>query len=397
MSPDRRLIVTMCTAEVLTMAGVFAFPALLPQFSVAWELSAAAAGWIAGVYFVGYAVAAVVLLTLTDRCDARLVYLGGALVTAAGAAAFALSANGFWTALALRFVAGIGLAATYLPGLRVLIDRYQGGRASRAVATYTASFGLGTALSFLLAGELGAALGWPAVFAAAAVAAVVAFALVRTLPPVVRPAGAAPAPIAALRAALGNRRAMGYVLAYGAHCWELFVLRAWQVAFLSACLAPAGAGSGGWPSPTGVATLSGLVAMAASIAGNELCVRYGRRRTIALIMVAAAALAFGIGAAAGGRYGVAVVLVLIYTAAVMADSGALTAGAIAAAAPERRGATLALHALIGFGCAGLGPPVFGVVLDWAHGASDPRSWWLAFAATGLIALAGPMALRLGRG
>ncbi len=105
------------------MAGVFAFPALLPQFSAAWELSAAAAGWIAGVYFVGYAVAAVVLLTLTDRCDARLVYLGGALVTAAGAAAFALSANGFWTALGLRFVAGIGLAATYLPGLRVLIDR----------------------------------------------------------------------------------------------------------------------------------------------------------------------------------------------------------------------------------------------------------------------------------
>ena len=379
------------------MAGVFAFPALLPQFTIAWDLSGTAAGWIAGAYFVGYACAAVVLLTLTDRCDARRVYLGGALVTAASAAAFALLAAGLWTALVLRFVAGIGLAATYLPGLRVLIDRYQGARSSRAVATYTASFSLGTALSFLLAGELAAALGWPAVFAFAAFAAVVAFALVRALPPLVRPAGAVGAPVAALRAALGNRQAIGYVLAYGAHCWELFALRAWQVAFLSACLGLAGAAPGGWPSPTGVATLSGLVAMAASIGGNELCVRCGRRRTIALMMVASAAIALGIGAAAGGRYGVAVVLVLVYTAAVMADSGALTAGAIAAAAPERRGATLALHALIGFGCAGLGPPVFGVVLDWADGPGDPRSWWLAFAATGLIALAGPLALRLGRG
>jgi MFS family permease len=392
-----RLLATLCAAEVLTMVGVFAFPALLPGFVAAWDLSSAEAGWIAGGYFVGYAVAAVVLLTLTDRLDARRIYLGGALATAAGAAAFALFANGFWTALVLRFLAGIGLAATYLPGLRVLVDRYRGDRPSRAVSTYTASFGLGTALSFLVAGELAGSLGWRAAFAAAAGAAVVAFALVRTLPPA-RPARAAAAPTAAaLRDALANRPAMGYVLAYGIHCWELFVLRSWQVAFLAASLGLTGAGRGAWPSPTAVATLCGLVSMAASIGGNELCVRFGRRRTIALVMVVSAATAFGIGATVSWSYTAAVAGILAYTVLVMADSGALTAGAVEAAAPDRRGATLALHALIGFGCAGLGPPVFGVVLDLADGSADPHAWWLAFAATGLVALTGPLALRLGRG
>ena len=393
---NRRLILSLCAAEVLTMVGVFAFPALLPGFTVAWSLSSAEAGWIAGGYFVGYAVAAVVLLTLTDRFDARVIYLGGTLLTVIGAAAFAVFAAGFWTAFVLRFIAGIGLAATYLPGLRVLVDRYDGERPSRAVSTYTASFSLGTAASFLLAGELSRSWGWQAAFAIAALAALLAFFLVRALPPIRRDQSQPAAALAGLRAALGNRAAMGYVLAYGAHCWELFVLRAWQVAFLSANLGFGAAATGLWPSPTGVASISGLVAMVASIGGNEACVRFGRRRTISGVMLASAAVALCIGAAARWAYGAAVIAVLVYIALVMIDSGALTAGAVEAAAPERRGATLALHALVGFGCAGLGPPVFGLVLDASFGAADPRAWWAAFASAGIVALAGPLALRWAR-
>ena len=116
----RGLIVTLCTAEVLTMAGVFAFPALLPGFVDAWALSKTDAGWISGLYFAAYALTAPPVLALTDRVDARLVYAGGAVLSALSAAGFALFAAGFWTALAFRTLAGAGLAATYLPGLRAL-------------------------------------------------------------------------------------------------------------------------------------------------------------------------------------------------------------------------------------------------------------------------------------
>src|SRR5512134_1401610 len=171
------LILSLCVAEVLTMAGVFAFPALLPTFVVEWSLTKTEAGWIAGVYFGAYALTAPPLLALTDRLDARWVHVGGTLLAAMAAAGFALFAQGFWTALLFRALGGAALAATYLPGLRVLMDRYRGARPSRALSFYTSSFSLGTALSFLLAGEMAAAFGWRAAFAATAGAALLAAAV----------------------------------------------------------------------------------------------------------------------------------------------------------------------------------------------------------------------------
>ena len=72
----------MCLASVLTMLGVFTFPSLMPEFIATWQLSNTEAGWIAGILLGGYAISVPVLVSLTDRIDARLVYLGGASLTA---------------------------------------------------------------------------------------------------------------------------------------------------------------------------------------------------------------------------------------------------------------------------------------------------------------------------
>jgi MFS family permease len=384
----------MCAAEVLTMAGVFAFPALLPVFFAEWQLSNTEAGWIAGIYFGAYAVSVPVLVALTDRIDARIVYVGGALLAAVSSAGFAVLAEGFWSGLVLRALAGVALAATYMPGLKVLVDRYQGPRQSRAVALYTSSFSLGTAASFLIAGEITAGFGWRWAFAAAALAAAFAAVIALVLRRVKPQPSANPTPLLDFRPVFANRDAMAYVLGYGVHCWELFTLRSWLVAFLafSLTLQPAHAG---WPSPTSVAMVSALVAMVASFAGNELCLRFGRRRVIRLVMVASVAAAAGFGFTAPLVYGVVVVLALAYSAVVQLDSAALTAGAIEAADPDRRGATMAIHSLIGFGCAFVGPLVVGVVLDLTGGATTALSWGLAFASVATVGLLGPLALGLG--
>lgn len=389
----RALIAAMCAAEVLTMAGVFAFPALLPTFVGEWSLTNTEAGWIAGVYFAGYALGVPVLVALTDRIDARRVYVGGAALAAAAALGFALFADGFWTALAFRGLAGVALGATYMPGLRVLVDRYRGPRQSRAVALYTSSFSLGTALSYFVTGEVAEAFGWAWAFAAAAIAAAGAALIVIALPSARPEAPETPTRLLDFRPVFENRAAMGYVLGYGVHCWELFTMRSWLVAFLafSLTLQPAGAA---WPSPTTAAMLSGLVAMVASVGGNELCVRLGRRRTIQAFMAASAAMAFGVGFSAPLAYGVVVVLMLVYSIAVQLDSAALTAGAVQFAAAERRGATMAVHSLVGFGLAFVGPLVLGVVLDVTGGGETAVSWGLAFASLGVIGLLGPLAMRL---
>jgi MFS family permease len=87
-----------------------------------------------------------------------------------------------------------------------------------------------------------------------------------------------------------------------------------------------------------------------------------------------------------------VAVMLVYSFTVSGDSSAITAGAIEAAAPGQRGATMAVHSFIGFAGAFVGPLVFGVVLDLAGGRESLLAWGLAFASAGLAVAMGPIAL-----
>lgn len=388
--PMTSTVALLCLAEVLTMLGVFTFPALLPAFQDAWGLTNTQAGWVSGITFGAYAVASPVLISLTDRVDARWVYALGAAVAAVASLAFALWAEGFASALALRALAGVGLAGTYMPGLRMLVDRVEPAARARAVPLYTASFSLGTALSYFVSGEIGAVLGWRWAFAAAAAGAVLAVGVALSRQPAPPQPGPpqqneAPTRLLDFRPVLRNRPAMGYVLGYAAHMWELFAFRSWVVAFLA--VAAAG-GLGGWPAPATVATLGALVAMAASIGGAELATRWGRARVVRVYMVLSALAAAGLGWLAGLPYGVVAAATILYAGLIQLDSAALTTGAVETAEAGRRGATLAVHSLIGFLAGFVGPLALGVVLDGA-------GWGWAFASVAVVALLGPLAMAWG--
>lgn len=388
------LIAAMCLAEIVGMASFAAFPALMPGFIAEWELTNADAGWINGMYFAGYMAAAPILVGMTDRVDPRRIYLASAAVTAAAAFGFALLADGFWSALILRTLAGAGLAGAYMPGLKALSDRLEGTTQSRAVAVYTASFGIGASVSFAVSGELAQWLDWRGVFAAGGVGAALALVIVA--------AALAPAParrtepkgrLPDFRPALRNRPAMGYVLAYAAHNWELFGLRSWIVAFLVYAQSLQADGASWW-SPPLIAAAANLVGWPASVLGNELAVRFGRRRVVILAMSVSAVYSCVFGFTASLPFAAVVVLSLVYGMTVTGDSASITAGVVAAADPDHRGAAMAVHSCIGFAGASAGPIVFGVVLDAMGGASSTLAWGLAFATMGLGAAAGPAAVAL---
>ena len=50
----------------------------------------------------------------------------GTGLTALSHFGFALFADGFWSALFLRLLAGIGWAGTYMPGLKAIADPLEG-------------------------------------------------------------------------------------------------------------------------------------------------------------------------------------------------------------------------------------------------------------------------------
>ncbi|HEX7006428.1 MAG TPA: MFS transporter [Alphaproteobacteria bacterium] len=393
-----RLVAALCAAEVLGMIGISAFAALLPTFAAEWRLTNTEAGWISGIYYAGYVVAVPLLTSLTDRIDARRIYLASTAVGGIASLGFALFADGFWSAMLWRTLAGIGLAGTYMPGLKALTDRVDGATLTRGLAFYTGAFSIGLSLSFLIAGEIGAWLGWRWAFAVAAAGSILAFAIAASaLRPVTPEPATGPRPhLLDFRPVLRNRAAMAYALAYGAHCWELFGLRAWIVAFLAFALAHQTPGNVVL-SATVVATLGSLVGLPTSLFGNELCLRFGRRRVVIGAMLVSAAVACAIGFAGALPYGLVVALVIFYGGLVMVDSASLTAGTVDAAAPGQRGATMAVHSSIGFLGAFIGPIVFGAVLDLAGGGDGVVAWGLAFASLGVAVALGPVALwRLGR-
>ena len=118
----KRLIAIVCSAQALVQIGAFFWPALLPSMMLRWELTNSDAGWITGIFYAAYMVSVPLLVTLTDRVDPRAVYLFGVGCTIVAHSLFGLVADGFWSALALRAIAGVGWAGTYMTGLKLLVD-----------------------------------------------------------------------------------------------------------------------------------------------------------------------------------------------------------------------------------------------------------------------------------
>jgi MFS family permease len=390
-----RITLLLCATEVLGLAGTATFSALLPTFIQTWHLSNTQAGWLSAVYYGAYVVAVPVLTAWTDRLDAKRILSIGLITGALASLGFAW-ANGIWTAMILRFLAGISLAGIYMPGLKLLSDHTEGPLQSRYVSFYTASFSLGTSLSYYLAGEIHLAWGWRWAFA---------FSGFLTLAGCIMMLLAVPAGIVSinrrdhgtgigLRAVLGNRLVMAYVLGYAAHMWELFSMRSWMVAFLT-YNRQLQISTGWLPSPTQVAALINLIGLPASIGGNELCRRWGRSRTLRMIMWSSALVSIVVGFSARLPYGWVVGLALFYGVLVLGDSASLTAGAVANAPPGGRGTTLAVHSTLGFGAAFLGPLAAGVVLDMLRGNAY-LGWSMAFICMGAGCALGPLALRLRR-
>lgn len=398
-----RLIVVLCAAEIVSLLGVAAFPALLPTFINEWQLTNTEAGWINGIYFAGYLSAVPVLVSLTDRVLPRKIYILCLALTAFSSAGFAFLTDGFWGAMIFRMLAGIGLAGSYMPGLKLLGDHLKvmaGDKdQSRAVAFYTSSFGIGTAISYYYSGVVAEAMDWHWVFAIAVIGPLAAIAISTIALPAKDPAQA-DAPDTHLldfRPVLRCRAAMGYVLAYAAHNFELFAFRSWVVTFLVFAAATGPGGEAAW-SATAIAAVINLLGMPSSILGNELSRRFGRHRTITIIMLTSTVLAGLLGFSADWPYWAVVTLAMAYSVTATGDSASITAGVVNAAPVGYRGTTMAVHSCIGFMGSFAGPLMFGVVLDLTGpggvGGTTIISWGWAFAFSGLVAALGPLALAL---
>ncbi len=391
-----RLVAIVCAAQIFVQIGAGFWPALLPQMMQRWSLSNSEAGWITAIFFGAYMVAVPVLVTLTDKIDGKRVYLFGVACTVAGHLMFGLFADGFWSAMATRALAGIGWAGTYMTGLKLLADQVDSKLMSRAVTGHAASIGISGAVSYLLGDVLADQVGWRWTFVCSAVTAAIAWTMVALSVPSKPPAPRTKAQGALFdfRPVVRNTSAFAYSVVYCVHTLEMSALRGWGVAFLAFVAGSTGV-TEGTLSPALVVTVMALLGTFASVLGNEASIRFGRRRLVATAMILSIGFAAIVGFVGSTSYWLAVFLVIAYGVVVWLDSSSVTAGAAGNAEPARRGATLAVHSTLGYAGGFVGPLVVGWTLDLAGGMS-PMAWGLAFLVVGvlmLVALAAFLVMR----
>ena len=380
-----RLVAIVCAAQILVQIGAFFWPALLPGMMPLWELSNSQAGWITAGFYGAYMISVPVLVTLTDRIDPKRVYLFGVASTVLGHLLFALFAEGFWSALALRGLTGMGWAGTYMTGLKLLADRVDAKMMSRATAGHAASIGIAGALSFACGDLIAAVAGWRGAFFVAAASAALAWLLVALKAPSQAIRTAQPKDGQSLydfRPVFRNSSAMAYAIAYCVHTLEMSALRGWGVAFLGYVAMTTGATASAL-SPALVVTGLGLIGTFASLAGNEAAIRFGRKRLIVLAMLASILIGATIGFVGSLSYAVAAALLTIYGLVIWLDSSSLTAGTAGTADPSRRGATLAVHSMLGYAGGFVGPLMVGWVLDLSGGMSQV-GWGLSFLSVAVL-------------
>jgi MFS family permease len=367
--------------------GFACYAVVLTTLQEEWHLSNLQSGLIASAFFFGYMLMVPLATALTDRVDAKKVYLVGGLSATCGLLGMSLFAYNFWTALIFMALNGVGLAGTYMPGLKILSDRIKTGELTRHIAFYTAFFGIGTGFSYLCSGWILNSLGWRYVFGIIALGPFTALLIVFLfIPALTHEKWHGPIrinlrdifPLNKWRLVLQDKTASGFIFGYTAHSIELFASRSWIVAFFGFCTILTGD-----PFLLTATTLAGVInffGVPASIIGNEIALRIGRQKWIFCVMLSSAVFGVALAWSTGQSWWLIIVLAVGHTIFIMADSATLTAGLVISAKENIKGAAMGLHSLMGFGGGLLGPAIFGFVLDLTGSRASQISWVWAYAA-----------------
>jgi MFS family permease len=335
--------------QVLGLSAWFSATAVVPSLRSEWGLGATASVWLTASVQVGFVVGAIIstVFNLADRTTPQNLLAASALGAAACTAALALLVTGLGAAVPLRFLTGMFLAGVYPVGMKLMASWSASSDRGRSFGVLLAALTLGSALPHLISG-LGP-LPWRTVMLAAAAltaaGAVVALAVLRPGPHLaVRAITPNPRYALALLAERGPRLVS---LGYFGHMWELYALWTWLSIFVVAGREERG---------DAAAASTGFIAFVAiGVAGALGCLlggwasdRFGRppAAVAALVISGTCCIASPIFFAAPTS--VLVAFLLVWGAAVIADSGVFSTALSEMTDPRFVGTALTAQTAIGF-------------------------------------------------
>lgn len=365
------------------------YSASIPLIKEEWGISNVKAGLVFSAFQIGYLFSVLVFLPLTDRRDIRYITIASVVTSVLANSLFPLLASNFVSALLLRAAAGMGLGGMYMPGLRAISERVSRARRGQAVGIYVAAFVLGGAVSFAATGAMLSSLGWRKTYLVVSLGSSAAIPLIWVLlrgsPPLERKARQ---PIMTARLKIGGS-AWLMILGYIAHMWEMYGARSWLAPFLVGVLMKTGHDlTSASAKAAGISSITVTLGAMSTAAAGYLSDRWGRTRTVSLIMLSSMTCSLLLGWLRDVPLVLVLVVAFFYGLVLNADSPVFSTGITELTPPDRLGVAMTIQSFTGFISAAVSPLVFGWVLD----ATGVNSWGVAFSLLGLGAVLGPVAM-----
>ena len=331
-------------AVILALSTWFSATAVAPDLTLAWDLTAAEAGWLTNAVQLGFVVGALTSSVLAIADVVPLTRLmAGAAVLAGVSNGLMLLDPGAEGAIALRFLTGLALAAIYPPSLKFIATWFKTGRGF-AMGAMVGALTLGSALPHLVRAG-GATVDWQTVIAASSCASLGAAALFGlALHEGPYPFSKATVDLGQVGAILRNRGVMLANTGYFGHMWELYAMWGWFLAYANAAVA-----TGGWSLNASILAFA-VVAMGAPgcVLAGWLADRIGRSYTTALAMAVSGTCALLIGVFFEGNPAIFAAIALIWGFTIVADSAQFSAAVTELADQSFVGSALAFQMGVGF-------------------------------------------------
>jgi MFS family permease len=345
----RRQLALIALVQVLAMALWFSMSAVVPALRDEWGVSEQEAAWLTAAVQIGFVVGALAsaAFNLADIVRPPLLIGASAALGALATLLLAGASDGLGSAIPLRFLTGVALAGVYPVGMRLMASWFDRGRGF-ALGVLVGALTLGSALPQLLNGVT--TLPWRGVLTAAGLlalaAAVIAVAFLRMGP------FSAPSPpfepgyvVRMFR----ERRQRLVNFGYLGHMWELYAMWTWLPAFVAASYAAWSPGSDSRLAVGATAFAAiGAAGAAGCLLGGRPADRHGRPQVTIGAMAVSGACCVLAALAFGAHPAVLVPLLLVWGAAVIADSAQFSAALTEVADQRYVGTALTAQTAVGF-------------------------------------------------
>lgn len=400
MKANTRWLLLLCTTQLFIMLVFMNYSAVLPELKQEWGMTNTMSGSIFSIYQLGYILSGVILSTLTDRFSIKKIFVWSALWSGTANLIFALYAVDYTSAMLLRAITGIGMGGTYMPGLKLVAERFSSHERGRAIGIYVGSLMLGASLSLLITGSVTSIAGWRTAFILCSAGVFTGAALsLLVFRGYRKPEHTAEPQENYGTAVIKNRPAMLMILGYGSHMWEMYGMRSWLAPFFTASFIQYGVAKGiatGWGA-TASAAIVGIGTISTAVTG-VLSDRFGRTHTISIVITASAILSFAFGWFINTSPWLALAVGLAYGYLIVAESPVYSTGLTELVPPAYLGAAMGMQSLIGYSLGMISPTIFGWALDicngWEPFPGVSGEWGIGFATCGLGAMTGPVFMYL---